>query len=332
MNRSNPVAYLRRAASRPRMQHATALLERLRGAHTDSRLHANLIEVLADTLAYVQAPDEEGRARTAATIQRAHIGPHFVNTLDEAMALNRCGETPFGVLQQVLPALAAVLPPHEEDIRRVLHGLPDALMWRITHYVVESGHLAYHGRVMRPRWTDPARVARALREGSVDILERYFSYHPEERTIYEVLDLCESAMVRDALAYSVLEHYVRRIPEWVHAQVASEASVGNVPRIYKTIRCVVALRLHHAGEILLHMLVTLGPEVDAQLQAQPQRARLRQLRNTLRAGEARLRGVFEPRWLAVRMALQARLGAQSPLRVVGDDGLAEAMMRGGLEA
>ena len=313
------------------MQHATALLARLRGAHTDNRLHADLIAVLADTLAYVRAPDAEGHARVLETIQRAHIGPHFINTLDEAMALNRCGETPFGVLQQVLQALAAVLPPHEEDIRRALHGLPDALMRGVTRYVVETGHLAYYGEVIRPRWTDPARIAHFLREGSVDILERYYMYHPEERPIYEVMDACESAAVRDALAYSALEHFVRRVPEWAQAQVASEASVGDVSRIHRTIRCVVALRLYQAGEILLHMLVTLGPEVDAQLQAQPQRARLRDLRDTLRDGEARLRGVLEARWLAVRMALQARLGAHSPLRVVGDDGLAEAMMRGGLE-
>ena len=110
-------------------------------------------------------------------------------------------------------------------------------------------------------------------------------YHPEERHIYEVLDVCESAVVRDALAYSALEHFVRRVPEWVHEQVASEASVGNVYRIYRTVRCVADLRLHQAGEILLHMLVALGPEVDAQVQAQPQRARLRNLRDTLRAGE-----------------------------------------------
>ena len=229
-----------------------------------------------------------------------------------------------------MPALAAVLPPDEERIRRALHELPDALIRGVTRYVVATGALTYHDGVVRPRWTDPTRIARFLREGSVDILERYFMYDPEERPIYEVLDVCESAVVRDALAYSALEHCVRRVPEWARAQVASEASVGNVYRIYRTIRCVADLRLHQAGESLLHTLAALGAEVDARVQAEPQRARLRALRDTLRAGEARLRGVFEPRWLAVRMALHPRLGARSPAGVIGDDGLAEAMMRGGL--
>ena len=90
----------------------------------------------------------------------------------------------------------------------------------------------------------------------------------------------------------------------------------------------VRLRLHRAGEILLNMLVALGAELDAQVQAQPQRAKLRSLRDTLRAGEAYLRGALERRWLAVRMALHHRLGANAPARVVGDDGLAQAMMSG----
>ena len=38
--------------------------------------------------------------------------------------------------------------------------------------------------------------------------------------MYEVLDACEFAAVRDALAYSALEHFVRRVPEWVREQAA----------------------------------------------------------------------------------------------------------------
>ena len=91
---------LARVSACPLRLHATALLDRLRAAHTDSRLHAELIELLADTLAYVRAPDRGGHTRVMEAIERAEISPHLLNTLDEVMALNLCGETPFEVLQQ----------------------------------------------------------------------------------------------------------------------------------------------------------------------------------------------------------------------------------------
>ena len=314
------------------MQHATALLERLRGAHTDNRVHADLVEVLAATLAYVRAPDEEGRARVLDTIELAHDGWEAPRTPEQAVAPNRWGETPFGVLQQVLPALAAVLPPDEERIRRALHGLLDALIWGVTDYViVETANATRYAEPQRPRWSDPARVARALREGAVNILKRHQWDRPGHRYLYEVLDACECAAVRDALAYSVLEHFVRRMPAWVHVQAAHAVHIAYTYEILGTIHCVIALRLHHAGETLLPMLVALGAEVDAWVQAEPQRAGLRHLQETLHDGEAYLRRKLEARWLAVRMALHPRLGARSPARVVGDDGLMEAMMRGSLE-
>ena len=119
---------------------------------------------------------------------------------------------------------------------------------------------------------------------------------------------------------------MRRVPEWVREQTADEAPDLDVYNINRTINCVVRLRLHRTGEILFNTLAALGAELDAQAQAQPQQAKLRLLRDALRAGEAHMHEALERRWLAVRMAVHRHLGANSPARVIGDDGLAQAMM------